>query len=654
MRIDKIILKNYRQFNNVEILFNKNGNQDLHVIIGKNGTGKTNILNSINWCLYQDEPHLSKDSQILPVVNLKTIKETNNNQLQKVIIEIWLTTENNQTMVFRRNGLYRLYKDENKVIQQTNNLEIEYTDEDGDTKFLEGDDADSFVDRVLPRRIREFFFFDGERLDKYFKEASSQNIRHAIFDIAQIDLLEKIEKRLKSLSRELESDAGRLNPEIDNIRKELEKYEKMYEDTTIEIDNYNEQIKIAKEKIKELTNLLSGVPDIEDLEKKREILKTKIKEKKDFKKRKAIEKQNLLFENGTKLLVWDCLKNIIQIIKEKKDNKELPPTHDKKLIENTIKNKICALCGQEIKGDFEKVLTNLVNKTNIMSPEIAADLLYMDGILNNFEDRVKKFYKNIKEITEELESYEKEIMQLEKDLDRIEKELSGYDIEKILTWHNERKHFETTLDINNQKLAISMLKKETSRKNKEKLEMKLEDELKKEKKLKELRIYLDFCKKAYEIINKTKQNIMIQTKEEIMLETKKIFFQLLWKKETFKDIIIDDEYNINLIHSMGYECLGSISAAERELLALSFTLALHKISGFNFPILIDTPVARVSDEQRKNFGNVLIDISKDKQVILLFTPSEYSEEISNILDKKAIKYQIKLTTDETETKLEVL
>jgi len=106
---------------------------------------------------------------------------------------------------------------------------------------------------------------------------------------------------------------------------------------------------------------------------------------------------------------------------------------------------------------------------------------------------------------------------------------------------------------------------------------------------------------------------------------------------------------------MGFSCLGSISAAERELLALSFTLALHKISGFDSPILIDTPVARVSDEHRENLGNIFAEISKNKQLILLFTPAEYSPEISKPIDiKSSNKFHIKLSSDEKEAILEVV
>ena len=106
---------------------------------------------------------------------------------------------------------------------------------------------------------------------------------------------------------------------------------------------------------------------------------------------------------------------------------------------------------------------------------------------------------------------------------------------------------------------------------------------------------------------------------------------------------------------MGYPCLGSISAAERELLALSFTLALHKISGFDSPILIDFPVARVSDEHRQNMANIFSKISEEKQIILLFTPAEYSAEISKPLDKlSSNKFNLRLSSDEKEAILEVM
>lgn len=54
--------------------------------------------------------------------------------------------------------------------------------------------------------------------------------------------------------------------------------------------------------------------------------------------------------------------------------------------------------------------------------------------------------------------------------------------------------------------------------------------------------------------------------------------------------------------------------------------------GFDSPLVVDTPVSRVSDVNRTRFANVLKNVSKNKQLILLFTPSEYSSEIASIFN----------------------
>ena len=179
--------------------------------------------------------------------------------------------------------------------------------------------------------------------------------------------------------------------------------------------------------------------------------------------------------------------------------------------------------------------------------------------------------------------------------------------------------------------------------------------LEKEAVSEELRHQINFGNKAYGVIGEVVRTMMDRVRNDIEKETKDGFFNLIWKKETFKDVYIDDNYALHLMHSLGYECLGSVSASERQLLALSFVIALHNVSGFDSPILVDTPVARVSNEQRENLGKIFHQVSKNKQLILLFLPTEYSVEISSTLDSCASSMRkLRLTEDEREIQMEVL
>jgi DNA sulfur modification protein DndD len=262
MRINRIIIKNYRQFRQADISFPKRRDTDLHFIVGANGTGKTNILNAINWCLYGDEPHLSKESQSLPPINLKTIGRFGADIESEVAIEVRAETEDHILINFIRKAKY--YKSTSMNIErQGETFEVRHVDEQGNTKIVKDDDADIWVERFVPKGIREFFFFDGERLDHYFKEATGQNIRHAVFQISQIDLLENcIERKLQSILDELRKEAGRANPKIEAARTELERLKALSEDFKRRLADCEEQISIAKSKICEYDEKLKGVPDV--------------------------------------------------------------------------------------------------------------------------------------------------------------------------------------------------------------------------------------------------------------------------------------------------------------------------------------------------------------------------------------------------------
>ena len=99
----------------------------------------------------------------------------------------------------------------------------------------------------------------------------------------------------------------------------------------------------------------------------------------------------------------------------------------------------------------------------------------------------------------------------------------------------------------------------------------------------------------------------------------------------------------SVINKDGMECAGSLSAAEGELLVLAFTLALHSVSSYNGPLVIDTPVAKISGDLRKSFAKVLKRVSEKKQVVLFITNDEYSDNIKDVFEADVNrKYELHL------------
>lgn len=655
MRIESIQLRNYRQFKKLDINLKMLKENDLHVLIGKNGAGKTNLLNAINWCLYGDESHLSKESKSLPVLNLNSIEETDPDKDLKVNVEVQFNTGDSRFLVFSRSSIFRKYEGEKQPIHQKSEFEARVVDEKGNSEILNEEDAIAYVERLVPKNIREFFFFDGERLDNYFRIATAQNIRNAIFIISQIELLEnKIEKRLEETLKDLRREAGKANPKIEETANLLEEEKEKLEDINKKIKESNKEILTAKEKIREYDAKLTGIPNLEALQQEKLELKSSKKHFREIRDQKIKDKQDELFEYGKIVMVSPIIIETIKIIEEKRQKKEIPPSADVSLLEEILKNKICSICGIPLTTESETHVKNLIKDLELSSL-IAQQLIDMENPLRLYKGKIKQFKDNMVTITKEIITNEKALEKIEKRIDKIDKDLIGYNSVKIKEWVEQQKTYEGLLERHQRQLGFQLgMKKEIEGKVEDSVK-KFDEETKKEEKTKELTTQMDFCRKALNIVIKTKQVIMDETREKIQSETKKLFFALIWKKKTFKDISISEDYDIDLVHTMGFPCLGSISAAERELLALSFTLALHKISGFDSPILIDTPVARVSDEHRENLGNIFAEISKNKQLILLFTPAEYSPEISKPIEIiGSNKFHIKLSSDEKEAILEVV
>jgi len=654
MRIERIALTNYRQFRHAQVAFPRTEKGDLHLVIGTNGTGKTNLLNAINWCLYGEEPHLSKDSAGLPLVNLSTAGVTRVGQDEHVCVEVWAQTEEGELIRFLRKAVYRK-NDDGEMSSHGSDFIVYYTDDRGNMKTAAGEEASAWVERFVPKGIREFFFFDGERLDNYFREATGQNIRHAIFEISQIDLLEnRVERKLREILDDFRKEAGKAGPRIEEARDKLEKAQEQLSDYDRQIEQCQEQIKIAKAKVAEYSEKLRGMPDVQALEDERRRLECRLKETSDLLRAKEEEKKNLLLESGTILMTWPAVQLSEQIVGEKRRDQEMPPPVDRAFLEEVIRTGTCAVCGTPLdKASRDRVQCALEQVR--LSSEAAQRLLRLEVALYQFKEMAASFEGRARGLAREIEAYKGTLAQLTERKSQIDSLLAGYDQERIREWHKERAKFEKVLDDSTQLLGQLQLIRQVVQSQVDSAREELDREIKKEAGLVGLRKKIAFCERALKVAASTRQAIMNEAREKIEEETRRQFLRLVWKKETFEDLRINTDYSITLMHAMGYECLGTISAGERELLALAFTLALHRASGFDSPVFIDTPVARISDANRENFARVLGEVGGEKQIVLLVTPAEFSAEMSNSLDAKAgSRYRLVLSSDETEAQVEAL
>jgi len=658
MRLDGIKIKNYRQYRNFEIDFDKEHNKnDLHIIIGENDTGKTNLLNAINWCLYKDEPHMGKEKEEMPILNTNVINENlEEGGEYEVMVEMSASTDNEHTLQFKRIHTYKIHADDKTPILQDTDFKIFHTFPNGNTEIHPKESAQERVNKFVPKHLRKFFFFDGEEIKTYFARELASQIKQHVFDLSNIDLLERINDRLTRCSKDIRKEISKTNPKLERIEKKIDGMEKKIESSKKIRDNSKEQKEKAKEKYENLKKKLMGLPNPEEIQSKIDNLDKKRKNKKEKKYKLIEEKKEFLREYFTIFSITPAWKNVLDIIEEKREKKEFPPPYDPDELQKVIDEEHCRLCNRELDSKSLQNVKKLLESLEINS-EINEELNDMEVEIKTNLRKVKEFETQLERSNSTIKDLEEDIEELNENIKDLEEKLAGHDDEQIAQWHKDMKKWNKIQKEESEKYHRAITEIENTKKAKKKKERELDEERKKEDKAKFLNSQKDFTEKANQEIKQMTKSIMDDTRKELEDLTKKHFFDLIWKEKskTYKDIQIDENYNVSLIHSMGYSCYGTAGAAVRQFLALSFTLALHKISGFDTQLIIDTPVGRTSGSHRENLAITMGHVSENKQIILLFTPDEYDEKISAELDQIAsTRVQLKMIEKENETKMEVL
>lgn len=638
MRIEKISIKNYRQFRDIKMEYNRSTGKDLHIIVATNATGKTNLLNAINWCLYDEEPNMSEKTMQLPRLNMETVKVAGDGTKERVEVEVTTTTTDGTSIIFTRWEEYEIQKEgeqEPKCLPRDRRFQVAYFDEKKNPKLVTDEDAQDYVNRFVPWNLKEFFFFDGERLESYFHTLTGDQIRAAVFEISQVDKIQSMEEHLEEVIKDLLKTAGRKSPQLDEINQQIQDKTSEYNDMKNKLEKLGKEMIAAKDKVEELDDKLRNIPNVAALERERANLIEERENKRAIFDEKIKKRRDLLFEYGKIVKLYPSLQRATEIIQVMVKNKEIPQTYDTKLLDNILSTRLC-ICDRIFdKGSPPEKAVQKVRNEITVSSDVARKLIDMQGSLGSLQQKTDEFENTIKGITSDINLYSKDLERMQERIDDTGSTIVGHNVELIGQLYKEREDFQQIAEDNNRHIGILEVTAGDVSKQLAATIVEFSKASEKADIQEELKQDIAFSKAALSKITEIKNEIMDRVRKRIEDETKNYFFNLVWKKDTFSDAYIDHNYVLHLIHKQGYECVGSLSQSERQLLALSMVLSLHTVSGYDSPILVDSPVGRVDEEQRGNFADVLLRVSSDKQIILLCLPVEYSKELRVVFESSA-------------------
>lgn len=614
----------------------------MHIIEASNGVGKTNLLNAVNWCIYGDEPHLSENSsddkhkhEQLPVYNLVAMEEAKTAGDKFCTVIVVINAEDSEgefvikrTIHFNTNTGQQTGKDEFEIHEYPNA---------GDMVIHIGADAESVIDSHMPKKIREYFYFDGERLLNYLTNAEAKNskIRDSIYEISGVNFINRASDHLTEYVNSYQKKISSLSPDLEAKAAALKKAQGDVVSKRDEIKDLSDEIAKAETAIAEADKILEGNEKARDANIKYNANRQIIDQNKNLLKDAKSDLVEIVKKYFAKLMLYSLNKETLEYINERESNSSIKTEVSINAIRDSIEKHECQLCNQHIPHSIEEHLKEIITTL-----EANLSLQTLIGIKSDIKRSldVANYPLDKKKVLNRILDFEDRIKELEDENDELWKDIEKVgDIQGIEMAAAKKKANEALRDLNIEKRGSYKEKLEDLKKAEAAKTNEYNQALEEDKKCGVFREKYAFVDRARGIVENVKNETVDNIIQKMQDETMRIFEELMWKKDVYGRVELDENFRLQLYHKRtGQSCLYSCSASERELLALSFTIALQNISGYDNLLFIDTPVGRVSDINRENFAKVLLDVSQNKQIILAFTPSEYSDEISNVLSKDVI------------------
>lgn len=632
MIIKKIILENYGLFaGKVEFDLspksNISGKKNVILIGGKNGVGKTTLLDALRLVFYGKSILGNRVSQNDYESFLRRqIHQNDTSILTNTFARVSIDFDHVAMGQYKNYTVERSWSIENKKLKEYLKIFTEGILESCVTDdFWKG-----FIEEIIPERLSNLFFFDGEKIQEIAKESSRNSVLgDAIKTLLGLDIVERLKADLNIYkTKELKQNS------LNNFKRRWDEIDIAIKKLKAEISNQIESLAANRSKID------GNLSDIKKWDQKlnsegghfalqRELLQ---KQKNECIK-KSIAIEDIIKEGCIGIYPLSLCPSINNSLK-KQIKKESDFSHQK-IIKKEIANiqaEILALIeGNNSIEDSEKnKLKESIN--DLIKPKINYDLSNTHEILQLSDHTINNYLeilnqaeqivaKTVSDASLNLEKNYNKIRTIEKELAKSPNDNQIQPLFEELSLLNQR---QGELKSQEKQIEAEINRKEYDLKKRQWDLAKLID---KQKIHNQIEDRIQMIKLIDIVLNSYYQKLK-QAKINQLNNNFSNGFNQLMSKQLVERIQIDPKnFNVSLFKNHDIPIAKeSFSSGERQLFAIAMLWSLAKTSGRPLPVIIDTPLGRLDSVHRKNLINNYFP-KASHQVILLSTDTEVDNNL---------------------------
>nr|WP_239540825.1 AAA family ATPase [Pullulanibacillus pueri] len=622
------------------------GEQIVTVILGENGRGKTGIYRAMMLAFFGDTK-LEQDSQEAEIIltNIKALEE----QTQGVQSGVTVIFEHLQ-QTYRLRRTYFAQKTEDGVIHEQL-LKVSLDNVTTNESWQKEQEVQAMIRKIVDERVKHYFFFDGERIERLTRVSSQQReeIAIGIKNLLKIDHVMKskevINKVLSKVKKELEQHSkGEYKKALIELTQKEQSMEKLAEqqETILKEKNANQdRILSIDEQLKEYESMKALFLERETLEKEEDRLKQAL-----MSKMEQLKKMNkylpLLLGEDTYHATLAKLRGDINLSNTSGIESDFI---------NQLMEDMRCICGASVPKESPEYQQLAALKASVEAYEENKTFhdLYqsLQGLISYLEGR----QDSVAFILNEVKQIQGDQEEVKWKLEELNRNLSAVGEQKIYTLNQERTELTQAMIQLEVKLTQIAQEQADLKSDIDHLEMNVQ-ELKRKSGIRDQLLQKhDILRRAVASLTSLIATFERELMQELEMTTQQNLQYLLDDagRAMMKKVKINPDYSIEILNAYNQPFLANISQGQRQVLSLSFITALAQVAGgktsLEMPLLMDTPFGRLSSVHQQGLLEYLPKICS--QWVLLVTDREYGpEEQALFRQSNAIGRSYRLTSTE--------
>lgn len=630
MKLERMTIENFRQYyGRQRIEFARDKERRVTVINGINGSGKTSMFLALNWCLYgRSVENVRVVEDVGELISKEAIRAAKPGDTVRAFVKLTFLHNGDRYLV-RRTMQAAKRVDGTTEPAGPEDFMMMRTRSDGQGERV--NNPVGTMNSILPVNAREYFLFDGEKIDNFAKPEASAQVKQAIYLVLKLEILERGRRHLEAAAQDYRKELKRISGgELKNLlerdesaRAERSKAEERRSELDLEIAS-------ARRKIEDIDGRLRDMQNARSLQQRRDDVERDLKQWRS-------EAENLVSQireqvtTGYFMIAQPFVERALTVLDEKRERGEIPSSIRKQFVQDLLDQYRC-VCGRPVTPgsiEYERLL-NLMNSS--LPGSLEDDVLDTSAALRAFPDRVGAGRRALDSFMRRRTELVDLIKDLEAELDDVARQLKGSPLEEISRLERQRQGFQA--DIESHTLEIGALVERIEKLTKEigTLEKGISKARKEERREQLLSGKLDLAQRSADAIGEMYQAFADDMRQKIEAKTKEIFRQLIWKDSHFQDVQLGPGFNLEVIDRYGMAARPELSAGERQILSLSFITAMGRISDEEAPLVIDTPFGRLSSQHRSNITERLPELAD--QLVLFVTDEELHDQARRNLESR--------------------